>query len=152
MQWDELQDADGAARTFASLSAIDTLSVDELDGRAEVLGALGRWQDAFEQREKALELRGDVTRISDWLDLARDQVERAEAPEAAIRACGRALGMDARSTQALELRADLSRGLGRAGDELEDRFASRLRDSSWTAKLPPNFTVAFMLLPPEAPS
>lgn len=120
VQWDELKNAEEAARTFASLAELDALDADELDRRAEVLAALGRWEDSLEQREKALELR-DEAPAGDWLDLARDRVARTDSGEDAVRACSRALERDPDSIPALELRADLRSRLGRAAEELEDR-------------------------------
>lgn len=120
VQWDELREAEEAARTFATLAEIDSLDADEFESRAEVLAALERWPEALAQREKALELREEVS-AGDWLDLARDWMARADSADDAVRACGRALGRDAGSIAALELRAELCGRSGRPADELDDR-------------------------------
>jgi len=121
VDWDELQRAERACRTFAALSDADVLDPDEEDRWADALGALERWPEALSARERALDLRGAAEGPAAWLELARAQVENANDPEAAIRACGHALELDSALSDALELRADLHQRLGRHADELEDR-------------------------------
>ena len=118
IQWEELEDARETCRALEELSARGALQADDCERWAAALGALGRGDEALEQRQRGLAGLGERASARDWRELARDWLAVERAHEARD-AYASALALDPRDREALEARVELDAQLGDGAAELE---------------------------------
>ena len=123
MAWDELHDAELACKSLAALDADEALRTDDRERYAAALAERGQFKDALEQRVAALREIGELATAAAWLEIARELLDKLDAPARAREACDRALAREPKNRAALALRADLFGKLCEPAREFEDVLA-----------------------------